>query len=70
MQRSSGWEWGWQQHLCAEVKSRSVWGFGGCRVPESVSGILGAGLLSWESGGGGNFVCEGQIIPGILGWEV
>lgn len=32
--------------ICVQrLSPRSVWGFGGCGMPDSVSGILGAGLM-------------------------
>lgn len=42
----------------------SMWRFGGSGVPRSVSEILGAGLMSWESGVGvGEFCVLGSDHP-------
>lgn len=45
------------------LSPRSVWGSGGCRVLGSVSGILGVGLMSWESGGVGECCALGPDHP-------
>lgn len=56
--------WGLWGSICVQrLSSRSVWGLGdsGC---QGQSGILGAGLMSWESGGGvGEFGVLGPDHP-------
>lgn len=55
---------GWGSICMQRLSPRTLWGFRGCGVPGLVSGIPGAGLMSWPSGGGvGEFCVLGPDHP-------